>query len=1789
MTLLELVITLAIMAVLATIAVPSLQSATDNVALVRDEASLVTLTNVAQTVATERGSTIPSPSDFSQAITSSSYVPTSDPLITNPTSIIDDPAPGTGPMVASTVPGQVSVNPGTITINANGQSVPIGGAAMLTQEGDCIMVEFTPSKTVSFAFPYNPNEPIECSGAEALNGPGQTPPTVPSSPPGAPTHVTLTGSLPDLVANWTQIPDIYAYDLVLYTGSTQVMTTTLAPGDLTYTFAGLSASTYTVDVSGINAAGQGPPGVANWNDLPGAPTGVVATQVSGTTNVTITWTPPTDNGAPTSYTATAVQDPSKYCTITVGTTPANQCVVDGLTIGDTYTFTVTGTNAAGTGPPSAPSNPVTISSVPGPPAAPSATYTYGSTATINWSPPPDTGGSPITGYTVVSLPGGSGCTTSGATTCVVTGLVGGQSYTFAVDATNSYGTGPLSPYSTAINVTSAPGAPTNAAATAGDTTATVTWTAPASTGGTPITGYVVTGAPGGSCTTSGATTCVVGGLTDGTSYTFTVVAVNDSGSGGAPQDGPPSAPTNPVTPLGAPSAPTNVVAVASTSGSGSANITWTGSSSDGGSSITGYTATSSPGGFTCSTSGATDCTVTGLTLGTTYTFTVTGTNAGGFTSYSSLPSNAVTPYSTPYAPTNLTASLGDSQVTLNWDAPTNDGGSAITGYTVTATPGGESCDTTGATTCTVTGLTNGTTYTFSVVAINAGGSSAPATVNGQPYGTPSQMNAPTVAYTPGTTTATVSWVAPSSTGGVPLTSYTVIGSNDTGCTTTPPTTTCTITGLVGGQTYAFNVTATNTGADGGSNTSPLSPPSTSFVALTAPTAPGAVTATYTPGNSTAVISWNAPTNDGYGNSDGTDITGYSVTGSPGTSCSTAAASSPATSCTVTGLVGGTAYTFTVTATNTYGLVSPPGGPSSPIYVFTPPSAPLDPTASYVIPTTYATVSWSAPATTGGGVITGYTVTGSPGGTCSTSGDPASTSCVVTGLTPGTAYTFTITATSTITTGSSPTSLTGPPSVPTNSITPYVSPVWSGPVTETSSTSNTLTFGWPAVTSTGGGTVTFYYFGACSGSTTGLTATCTGLTPNTSYTLYVYAQNTGGVATGTYSGTGTTTGSSGTVDGQPSTPTVSSTGNTTSSITWAFSNTSMGVNATSEQFSYYDSDNYCSGTTALSTSQSGNITCTGMPPNTSDTFYVQAINNGGANSGLGSATSSSSGLSYGTPATPSVSAVGESSSSISWSFSNSSYGTNATAEQFSYYDTDGYCSGSTSLSSAQSGSVTCSGMPSATGDTLEVEAINNGGVASPYGSGSGSTTGTAYGSPSVPSVSAIAETSSSITWSFSNSSYGSSASSEYFYYYDTGGYCSGSTGLSTGLSGTVTCSSMPSGTSDTLEVEAINNGGVGSGFGSATASTSGSGGGSSGTAPATPSISGSAGTSSDTFSITDSNFGGASSLSYTWYDTSSNCNYGSNGSGQGCGQGTMTSTSGAGSSGLVDSGLQQGTSYTITATVSNSYGSATGTYSFTTQASPPGTPTITNHSISNSQATLDWSDTSGGPVTSLDGTVYGSTSSSAGCSTAVHSQAVPNSVDVISDSQIHFSSASGGAAASGSFDTTDDYYWAKLTSANGPGGSSGASTCVLINTPSGGGGGGGTTTTTTTTTPAPTGHTAVNAVSLRFVSEACNGTVTHNGGAYCPNSIINLSWSYSGPYPPYGTSRTLYIWSTCAPITCAGGGTYSANLSTDQTSGTPSTNIGNVEENSTWDAELVITNAYGSTVSNTVTFPFNPGS
>jgi hypothetical protein len=320
---------------------------------------------------------------------------------------------------------------------------------------------------------------------------------------------------------------------------------------------------------------------------------------------------------------------------------------------------------------------------------------------------------------VSELVGATAVSAGGIDTCAV--VTGGALKCWGYNVDGEVGDGTTTPRSTPVTVLSfptVPAAPMDVTAVVYNQSALVSWTAPDDIGGSTITAYAVTSSPGGKTCgwTVGPLSCTVQTLTNGQHYTFTVTATNGTGTG------PASDPSNSVTPAAVPAKPTGVTA---SRGNTTALVSWTPPADIGGSTITAYTVTSSPGGKTCGwTSGPTSCTVTTLTNGQAYTFTVTATNGAG-TGPASDPSAAVTPATVPGKPTGVNATAGAFSALVSWVAPADNGGNSITGYTVTSSPEGKTCGwSSGPLRCTV-GSLSGQTYAFTVTATNDVGTGQP--------------------------------------------------------------------------------------------------------------------------------------------------------------------------------------------------------------------------------------------------------------------------------------------------------------------------------------------------------------------------------------------------------------------------------------------------------------------------------------------------------------------------------------------------------------------------------------------------------------------------------------------------------------------------------------------------------------------------------------------------------------------------------------------------------------------------------------------------------------------------------------------------------------------------------------------------------------------------------------------------------------------------------------------------------------------------------------------------------
>lgn len=294
--------------------------------------------------------------------------------------------------------------------------------------------------------------------------------------------------------------------------------------------------------------------------------------------------------------------------------------------------------------------------------------------------------------------------------------VAGTRYLVAVDGFSAdLGSGPFV-LGWSQQVPRVPAVPQDVRASPGNGTATVTWTGP-DDGGSPITGHTVTAAPGGrSATVSGAaSSATVTGLTNGTAYTFTVVATNAVG------DGPASPASSAVTPAGVPGA---VARPTATRGDRQARVVWTRPASNG-SPVTAYVVTAAPGGRSVTVPGAaSSATVTGLTNGTAYTFTVRATNAVG-AGPTGPSSSRVVPAGRPARVGTPRARVTGRTVTVTWVAASGNG-SPITRYVVTSDRGHRVTVGASARRAAFARLRPGT-YLFSVTAVNAVGTGSRST------------------------------------------------------------------------------------------------------------------------------------------------------------------------------------------------------------------------------------------------------------------------------------------------------------------------------------------------------------------------------------------------------------------------------------------------------------------------------------------------------------------------------------------------------------------------------------------------------------------------------------------------------------------------------------------------------------------------------------------------------------------------------------------------------------------------------------------------------------------------------------------------------------------------------------------------------------------------------------------------------------------------------------------------------------------------------------------------------
>ena len=493
-----------------------------------------------------------------------------------------------------------------------------------------------------------------------------------------------------------------------------------------------------------SGVGSSSPAVA-LQAVPGAPTGVAGTS-NDSHSSSVSWSAPTNDGGAsiTGYVVRYSSNSGSSWTTATSSASSSPYSVTGLSDGTSYIFEVAATNSVGTGAFSSPSEAAGPSGVPSVPS-PSVTTNsnQGSTGTMTWTWAASTDGSGAITYYWNLAPNTGSCSTYSTTTLSVTctDMSPGTTYEFAVSAQDSLGRTSTPGSVTATAVQNAPNAPTGVSGVS-DTasSSSVSWSTPTNNGGSAITGYGVeySTSPYSSWTVATASTGPspynVTGLTDGTSYEFRVDATNSIGTSSY------SAASAPVTPTGAPSEPSP--SVTSNSNHGSVDtMTFSWSASTDGHGALSYYWNLSPSASGC-VSGSTSSlsvTCTNVTPGTSYEFGVYAQDALSRTSsVGSVTATAVA--SVPGTPTGVSGTTGgNASSSVSWTAPSNDGGSTITGYTATASPGGLTCTSPSTPSCTITGLTTGSSYSFSVTATNGAGNSLPSVSAPSGVGTWSAM------------------------------------------------------------------------------------------------------------------------------------------------------------------------------------------------------------------------------------------------------------------------------------------------------------------------------------------------------------------------------------------------------------------------------------------------------------------------------------------------------------------------------------------------------------------------------------------------------------------------------------------------------------------------------------------------------------------------------------------------------------------------------------------------------------------------------------------------------------------------------------------------------------------------------------------------------------------------------------------------------------------------------------------------------------------------------------------
>ncbi len=719
--------------------------------------------------------------------------------------------------------------------------------------------------------------------------------------------------------------------------------------------------------------------------------------VRGTSQIDVSWLPPADDGgAPVTGYRLEVSSNGRSWAILLEKRDSvfTEYSHTGLDPGTTRHYRVSAINELGSSPPSDVVRATTDAIPPDAPASLAAEAEGSSRINLEWSRPPSNGGSPIVGYRIeVSSDAGESWATlvahtnSTATSFSHTGLTFATTRHYRVSAINAVGRSPVSRVAFARTHAILPGPPSNLRATPnGSSRIDLTWQAPASDGGSPITGYRIRALKQGDGTwstlvdntASASTAYSHEGLVAASTWHYRVQAINEVGMGPETQR------ATATTPAGLPHAPRDPTAVAH--GQSWIELNWRSPEHTGGVPIVGYRIEKreNEGSLWMTLVAHTNSTQTthhdvGLAPGTTRHYRFSAINSVG-TGPPSSAVRATTDAIVPDAPINLTATVeGATQINLAWGAPAYDGGAPVTGYRIevfnTASLSWEVLQLTTSSNApeySHTHLDPVSTWTYRVSAVNSVGVSEPsnvvtATTDPAVPGSPTQLRA----SAEGTSQIDLVWFAPRRDGGAPITGYRIEFSVNSGeewadlvTDTRSRATVFSDVGLIPGSTRYYRVSAINRSGVG--------EPSKFAHATTEATVPNPPTrlVAVAVDHRRIDLSWDLPDFDG-----GTRIIGYRIevsknAGQEWTDLS-ANTGSVNTTHSHTGLSPASTRHYRVSAINAVGVSrsSPIAGATTDAIA---PDAPTNLVATAIAPTRIS-LTWTAPAYDGGARVTGYRI------------------------------------------------------------------------------------------------------------------------------------------------------------------------------------------------------------------------------------------------------------------------------------------------------------------------------------------------------------------------------------------------------------------------------------------------------------------------------------------------------------------------------------------------------------------------------------------------------------------------------------------------------------------------------------------------------------------------------------------------------------------------------------------------------------------------------------------------